>query len=232
MNSNNLVSVVMSTYNNEDSIATAISSLVNQSYKNIEILIMDDASTDNTYNICKKFEKISPIVKIFRNQDNLGLTKSLNILIKEAKGKYIARADADDFSYTNRIEEQINFILKKNLDACCTRAFRLDTRSKIPGYTYYVPLKILIKYKNPFIHGTLMIKKEVLQSLNLYDEKFKYAQDYKLFSDLIKNNFKILNMKMPLYELNTKNNISTIYKAQQKYFADCVKKEINPEKYL
>ena len=74
-----------------------------------------------------------------------------------------------------------------------------------------------------------MIKKEVLQTLNLYDENFIYAQDYKLFSDLLKNNFKILNMKIPLYELNTKNNISNIYKEQQKYFADCVRKDINPE---
>jgi glycosyltransferase involved in cell wall biosynthesis len=232
MSSNNLVSVVMSTYNNEDTIETSISSLVNQSYKNIEILIMDDASTDNTYNICKKFEKTSSNVKIFRNQDNLGLTKSLNILVKKARGKYIARSDADDFSYTNRIEEQLNYILKKNLDACCTRAFRLNTKRKIPGYSYYIPLKILIKYKNPFVHGTLLIKKEVLQILNLYDENFIYAQDYKLFSDLLKNNFKILNMKIPLYELNTKNNISNIYKEQQKYFADCVRKDINPEKYI
>jgi ABC-type uncharacterized transport system substrate-binding protein len=73
-----------------------------------------------------------------------------------------------------------------------------------------------------------MMKKSVFKKLGMYDEKFYYAQDYKLFSDLIKQNFNIKIMNEILYNLNTKNNISSNFSMQQKYFADCVKKNKVP----
>ena len=86
-----------------------------------------------------------------------------------------------------------------------------------------------MKIKNPFIHGSLMIKKSVLYDLGKYNEKFYYAQDYKLMSDLVKKNYKTKIIKEPLYVLNQKNNISTNFKNSQEYFANCVKKNIDPE---
>ena len=92
-----------------------------------------------------------------------------------------------------------------------------------------VPLKILINYKNPFIHGTLLIKKKVLLSIGMYDENFYYSQDYKLFHDLIKKNFNIRILNKKLYNLNTLNNISSNHSSIQKYYSDCVKKKIKPQ---
>jgi hypothetical protein len=98
----------------------------------------------------------------------------------------------------------------------------------IPGKSYYLPKKIVMKKKNPFIHGTLLIKSSVINEVGLYNEKFYYSQDYKLMSDLLKNNYKLKIMKEPLYHLNMEGNISIKYKKEQEYYANCVKKDINP----
>ena len=116
----------------------------------------------------------------------------------------------------------------KNLDACTTRAFIKDTKNIIPGISYYLPHRLNMIYKNPFIHGSLMIKKEVLEEMNFYNEKFYYAQDYKLMFDLLRSKKKARIMKSNLYFLNMENNISTIYGEEQKYFSDCVKRNIDP----
>jgi len=86
----------------------------------------------------------------------------------------------------------------------------------------------MFNFKNPVIHGSLMIYSKVLKDLGMYDEKFYYAQDYKLVKDLIKGSYKLKILKKVLYELNMVNNISQIYNDEQKYFADCVKKNKAP----
>jgi hypothetical protein len=86
-----------------------------------------------------------------------------------------------------------------------------------------------MKLKNPFIHGTLMIKKLLILKNGLYDENFYYAQDYKLFHDLLKDDAKFKVINEPLYKLNMNNNISTINKQVQQYYANCVKKNQIPE---
>ena len=91
-----------------------------------------------------------------------------------------------------------------------------------------MPNKFVIKYKNPFIHGTLFVEKEVLHNLGGYSEEFKYAQDYKLFSDMISKNYKIKILNNLLYELNMKNNISSNKKYEQEFFANHVKKGTMP----
>ncbi len=227
-NTKNFISVVMSTYNNETTIENSLLSILNQTYQNFEILLMDDGSTDNTYKLCQKISKNFDKIKIYQNIKNLGLTKSLNFLINKSVGNLIARSDADDLSEKNRFEIQLEYLYKNDLDACTTRAYEIGTKRIIPGLSYYIPAKYLINYKNPFIHGTLFIKKDVLKAINLYDESFIYAQDYKLMSDLLKRNYKISIIKEPLYHLNTKNNISTIYSKEQKYYANCVRNNIIP----
>ena len=103
MSSSTLVSLVMSVYNAENSIDNSILSLLNQTYENIEILIMNDGSTDKTSDKLTEYEKKHSSIRIFENTKNIGLTKSLNILIHAANGEYIARQDADDISYPSRI---------------------------------------------------------------------------------------------------------------------------------
>ncbi len=218
-----LISVLLSVYNDDENIKKSIDSILSQSYKNIELLVIDDGSTDNTYEILNGIKDSR--VKIFRNKDNLGLTKCLNILIKKSKGQILARQDSDDISLPTRLEVQYNILHKSQLDACTTRAFIKNTKRSIPRLSHLLPVSFVIKYKNPFIHGTLMVRKNVVLNIGMYDENIEYAQDYKLFVELLKKNYKIKILKNKLYVLNMENNISSLKKEEQQNFFRKIQKE-------
>lgn len=218
----------MSVYNDADRVKKSIESIINQEFKDFEFLILDDGSSDETFNVITSYEKQDRRIKVFKNDQNVGLTKSLNILLKYSTGKYIARQDSDDISSPNRFSEQLKYIKRENLIGCSTRALTSNFRKLKPGPSIYLPLKILLSLKNPVVHGSVMLEKNIYSKYKGYDENFYYAQDYKLFYDLIKNNerFKILNKA--LYTLNTVDNISTRNLEEQNYYARCVKKGIIP----
>ena len=221
----NLISVIMSIYNNEFTLQKCVDSILNQTYSNIEFLITDDGSTDNSYEILKDLKNQDERIKLYKNQKNIGLTKSLNKMIKISSGDFIARQDSDDYSLPIRLETQIKMMKQLNLNISTSRAFELDTKKEIPGLSFYIPYKYLIYLKNPFIHGTLVIESSLMKRY-LYNEEFIFAQDYELFSRFVKNKEVILNIKKPLYILNTKNNISNNFKIEQKEFSDMVKKSL------
>ena len=224
---NNRISVLLSTYNNEKTIKDSIASILNQTYKNFELLIIDDGSEDNTLQICKSFSDSR--IKLFKNDSNIGLTKSLNKVSQYATGKYLARQDGDDISLNNRLQKQIAVFNKlDNLDIVTSRAYIKNSNRIIPKYRNYISYKILINYLNPFIHGTLMIKNDSFIKLNRYNENFIYAQDYKLFYDAIKLNMKIKVISEPIYILNLENNISSNKREDQQYYANCVRKNLLP----
>ena len=116
----------------------------------------------------------------------------------------------------------------KMLDATTTIAEISNLKKRRPFISQFLPARLIINYKNPFIHGTLLIKKETISNLGNYDERFIYAQDYKLFTDLIKNKYKIKILNKALYTLNIENNISSNKPSEQSYYANCVKKGITP----
>ena len=99
-----------------------------------------------------------------------------------------------------------------------------------PNKSYFIPKKIVMNLKNPFVHGSMMLFKNEVIELGGYDERFYYAQDFKLMTDLMLLNKKISILKEPLYVLNLKNNISTNFKSEQNYYAKCVKKRQIPKK--
>lgn len=230
MNNNQKISILLSAYNDGKYLPYAIESILNQTYENFEFLIRNDGSTDETFEILDRYRQIDKRIKIFNDSNNIGLTKSLNLLLKEAKSDLIARQDTDDFSFKERLEIQLDYLLSGDIDACTTRAVVKQTFKITPNKSYYLPKHFVMKIKNPYIHGSLLIKKEVMKKLGGYDEKFYYAQDYKLMSDLIRNGYILKIIKTPLYVLNQKNNISTNFSEEQRYFADCVKKNIIPER--
>lgn len=219
-----LVSIIMSVYNNETSLSECLQSVLNQRYINFELLIVDDASTDNTKTILKQLN--DERVKIYYNKKNLGLTNNLNILLEKSRGQLIARQDGDDLSNASRLVKQVKFLNENNLDACTTRAIIKNSTKLIPRFSHLIPPKLTVRYKNPFIHGTLLIKTHVINEIGRYDENFKYAQDYKLFIDLLTKGYKVKILNEALYTLNMDNNISTKYKNEQNYFAKLAKKSI------
>jgi len=217
------VSVIMSCYNSQANVGRAIESILNQTYEDFELLICDDGSIDNTYETISEYKRLDKRVKIFKNKKNIGLTKSLNILVNEAKGIYIARQDDDDISSNVRLNTQISALKNENLDFITSRAKVLGSKRLIPGFSFYLSTSLVMNFKNPFIHGSLMIDKKVLNKVGNYDERFYYAQDYKLFSDLLTTGCKYKIIKTPLYELNLKDNISSMFVKEQDYYAKCVR---------
>ena len=225
---NTKISVLMACYNSSNTLKESIDSILDQTFRNFEFLIIDDGSSDDTYEKLQYYKNLDSRIRIFKNNKNIGLTKSLNILINESISPVIARQDADDQSMKSRFEKQFSTFKNDKYDVCTSRAKIKSSERNIPKYSYFFPNKLIIKYKNPFIHGTLMIKKDVLKSIGGYDEKFYYSQDYELFYKLLKNNFKFKNIYEPLYVLNTENNISSEFRNEQKYYSDCVKARKTP----
>ena len=110
-----MISVIMSVFNGEKYLERSIHSILEQTYKEFEFLILDDASTDNTANILTEFTERDSRIKVFHNSENLGLTKSLNYLVDQSKNDILARQDVDDFSEKNRFFEQLKFLKMRNI---------------------------------------------------------------------------------------------------------------------
>lgn len=211
----------MSVYNAEDDVSTAIESILHQTYKNIEFIITNDGSTDNTLEILQYYaDRDSRIVLI--DQENIGLTKSLNKMIDRAKGKYIARQDADDFSYPDRIEKQLNVA---KLLACDIVLCNTDTNKNnaiVPKIgSYYIKNfnYNLLKYNNLAIHGTFFINKKLFEKY-LYNETIHYAQDYDLILRLLKDKNRCFYSNETLYFLKqSQASISAKKSKDQNAFA-------------
>ena len=208
-----LISIIMSVYNSEIHLDRAIESILDQTYKNIEFIIVNDGSTDKSLEIINKYIlKDSRIVLI--DHHNIGLTKSLNKAINLANGEYIARQDADDESITNRLEKQLHLLEKNEIDFVVSRVIknnRISPRALILMFNK----EEVFKAGNIFIHGTFFGKKEAFKNI-LYDERYIYAQDLKFIIDCFKRNIKIGYIKEPLYILNDiKTNISNTKKHEQ-----------------
>ncbi len=133
------ISVVMSSYNTELSmLKEAVESILNQTFRDFEFLIIDDGSTDGSDQYLKSLS--DERVKIIQNPQNIGITKSLNIGFKAAKGKYIARMDADDISLPTRLEKQYEFMeAHPEVIVCGTRAGILDEKRNVRPLNVNVP---------------------------------------------------------------------------------------------
>ena len=105
-----LISVVMSAYNSERFIAESISSILNQTYEDWELILINDASSDNTLEIITRLSREDPRIKVIDNAKNLGLTVSLNVGIKNSRGEFIARLDSDDLAEPSRLETQLEYL--------------------------------------------------------------------------------------------------------------------------
>lgn len=211
------VSVIMSCYNSEKTVRFAIESILSQSYEDFEFLIFNDGSTDNTLRIIQSIK--DKRIHVFSSKKNLGLTRRLNFLAKKSIGTFLARQDDDDFSLPNRLETQVNFLLRnKKYSACTSSSYLKDSFKVHPNLSKYFFKKIVILFKNPFIHGTLFIRISDFNELGGYDEHFVYSQDYKLYLDLFKKNKKIKFIYQPLYVLNINGRISTNKKNLQNQY--------------
>ncbi len=187
-----LVSVIIPVYNANGFLAGAIESIQNQTYKNLEIIIIDDGSTDETPKILKSLTKKDKHIKILTNKKNLNIASSLNRGIKLAKGKYIARMDADDIALTNRIEKQIKF-LQTHPDVVILggQCKTIDINNIIIGHKFFpitdTQIRDALYYENPIQHPTVIFNTNLIpKNFSWYNSDLPPAEDYDLFFRLAK----------------------------------------------
>ena len=155
-----LVSVLIPCYNCEKYVEKAVTSIIEQSYSNLEILVIDDGSTDNTGSILQELAQKDSRIRYIKNETNLKLIKTLNKGIDLCRGKYIARMDADDISLPTRIVKQVNFLEKhpdigivgtytKNFGAN-NRTWKMKTRDKF--------IRAHLFFNTCFAHPSVMIR--------------------------------------------------------------------------
>jgi len=162
------LSVLMSVYNGEDCLKMAIESILNQSYEDYEFIIFNDGSIDNSWDIIQQYAmNDNRIIKY--NQENMGLTITLNKGIHTARGKYIARQDADDSSDKDRLKKQINwFNANKNGVLCGTWANKNNNYFKLRSYqnpTDQHNISRYLKYRNSFNHTSVVFLKRSMDIL-------------------------------------------------------------------
>lgn len=180
MNSKNpLVSILIVTFNAQKFIEKTVISCLNQTYPNIEILILDNASTDNTSKLLKKFKQ--PLIKLFFNESNTGPYVGLNFLIDQAKGKYIAIQDHDDVWLPSKISLQVKYLNKHpNEIACGTSVYSFyESKNTLirdlkTGYLSYVShTSLLFRNQNYHYHSNLLLPDEYFEKITLQGLKNK-----------------------------------------------------------
>jgi glycosyltransferase involved in cell wall biosynthesis len=188
-----LASVVMTVFNGEDYLQDSIQSVINQSFKEFEYLIVNDGSTDRTREILSGIR--DERIKIYHLDTNHGAANGLNFAISKAKGKWIFVQDADDISLPERIEEQLNYLFH-NPDTValsslvhCIPGKKPVSKELLQDYPKYWNSIILsddidreIYYRTPFCHGSTVFSKDAFIKAGRYNPKFRIAYDYDLLS--------------------------------------------------
>lgn len=224
-----LISVIMAVYNGEKYLQESVESIVNQSYKNFEFIIINDGSTDSTVNVLKSYNDSR--IKI-HHQENIGLTKSLNKAIRLSTGKYIARMDADDIAVPRRLEKQADF-LNSNPEIGLVGSFgvKIDeagqTIQKITLPVFDKEIRKQLIKENVFIHGSVMIRKEVFDQAGYYNEAFKYGQDYELWGRIAQI-YKLYNLaEFLLLRRKTKDSLSNNSEILQERISLSIKAQLS-----
>jgi len=222
------VSVIMPAHNAGTYIEAAIQSILTQTHQDFELIVVNDGSTDDTKAILQQFH--DPRINVIDNPIKLGQPKSRNIALESAKGKYIAVMDADDISIPHRLETQIRF-LESNPDYALigSYAYQIDEsgsyQSIIILQTEDGVIRKSLIHGNHFVHGSVMVRRNVLREIGSYDERFDYAADYDLWLRII-DVYKVANLPEPLYcWRSSSTQISTAKKAEQDAFAEMARRE-------
>lgn len=192
------VTIGLPVYNAAQFLEQAICSILNQTYSNFELLIVDDGSTDSSLQIIKSFNDNR--IKLITDGFNKGLPYRLNQITKMAKGSLLARMDADDIMHKNRILQQVN-ILKNHpsIDVLGTNAYSINETNNIKGCRYKVISEGKLVKVDSFIHPTIMGRKKWFMA-NYYNEKAQRVEDVELwYRTSKKSNFFQLNEPLLFY---------------------------------
>jgi hypothetical protein len=185
------VSVLMSVFNGESYLKESMESILNQTFSDFEFIIVDDGSTDSTAKILRNYR--DPRLVLLHNEQNIGLTRSLNRGLTYVRGDFIARQDADDVSLPYRLERQVAFLKAHPAVGILGSYCRLIDGEGRRLWLYQVPTHDLhIRWTsllgNPFAHPSVMVRRDILTANGLcYDETLSVAQDYDLWAKILRH---------------------------------------------
>jgi glycosyltransferase involved in cell wall biosynthesis len=222
-----IVSILMPVYNAEKYIEIALNSIINQSLKNIEIIAINDASTDGSLDILKKYNDKRLI--ILENNNNLGVVETLNRGMAIAKGKYLARMDADDISNSHRLEKQLNYLESTNAAICGCNYEVIDINNATIK-VLQMPIEkdeitVCLANTVPFAGGSVMMRSDFLKEFKLKYGPGKFAEDYDLWIKIYEAGGIFININEVLYKYRDyKISLSKITKNQNANYSKILRR--------
>jgi len=225
------VSIIMPAFNAADTIGEAIASAIGGTHRNLEILVIDDGSTDGTEKIVTDMARTEPRIKYYKNPKNLGAYKSRNVMLEAATGKFIAFLDSDDTWEANKLEECLNLLKQHPEVKSVGHALRyLDKRGNKVSYIPTYPTNqeelqdVREKGALPWVFPTaLVVEREAILEIGGFLEEWKVAADTELMARLAQK-YGMLATKMPLGNYRVLgNSLTDKYWLDKRLAIDCVK---------
>ena len=201
----------MGIYNCASTLQEALDSLYAQTFQNFEIILCDDGSKDNTYEVALENQRNHPSIVLLRNEQNLGLNATLNKCLAVAKGEYIARMDGDDISLPTRFEKQVKFLDEHPLYAIVsTPMIHFDESGEIfrGKISEGAAKKEVFNYGSPFCHAPSMVRRDAFNEVNGYavHPRLLRIEDYDLWRRLYEKGYIGYNLGEHLYMMRDDRN--------------------------
>lgn len=207
-----LVSVILPCYNAMPFLPMALDSIIHQTYTNLEIICINDGSSDETPAVLEAYAKKDNRIRVIHNETNLKLIGTLNKAIGLAKGEYIARMDADDISHLERIEKLLSVLTNEKVDVVSCNSEFIDMQGKKISTAFLkaitpIEIKFASYFFTPIGHALLLARKDVfLNNIYCQDDNALHTEDYELWTRMIRNNVKMFNHDEPLYSIRVNDN--------------------------
>ena len=188
MDNKPLVSVVIPAYNAEKLVGITLDSVINQTYKNLEIICVNDCSKDDTLSVLNDYAKKDNRIKVLTNEKNSGVATTRNNALKVATGEYIAFVDADDVWDLTKIEKQINFMQENNYKLTYTSVQFIDMDGGYTGKKFIVPQSVSYKQllkQNVITLSSAVVSKDVMENRDFHDDHLH--EDFIMWLEILKN---------------------------------------------
>lgn len=210
MKTENKISIIMGIYNCHDTLNEAVNCIINQTYSNWELIMCDDGSTDNTYDLAMKLSNKDNRIKVIKNDHNIGLAPTLNHCLQYANGEFIARMDGDDICALDRLEKEFNFLKKNPSYSFVSCNMNCYDGEGIFRKVYYKKTPQLIDFINnsQFCHAGSLIRKDALIAVDGYNlnSAVERVEDYDLWLRLYEKGYKGYNIQEFLYSMRDDRN--------------------------
>jgi glycosyltransferase involved in cell wall biosynthesis len=219
------ITVLMTVYNGGVYLKSSVESILSQSFKDFEFVIVNDASKDDSLEVINSYKDSR--IKVITNPKNLGQTVSLNIGLKESNGEYVARIDADDIAYPSWLEKQVDFINRHpDCAVASMRAVMINTDNQIIKElnSPVSPQEIILKsiFSSPINHVGCLMKRDVVLEAGGYDEQYKIVADYALWSTLLHRKRRILSNPIVLVAVRAHSQSISMLEADKRVIPEMV----------